>query len=398
MPSNQWKALAQACAEPLIAFAQRLVQTPSLPGHEAEVARLVEQEMHRLDYDAVTVDPAGNVVGLIYGDGGPSLMFNAHMDHVDPGDLSGWPYPPYAGEIVDGVLWGRGAVDMKGALAAMVHAGGLIKRHHLPLPGDLIVAAVVMEEGGGVGTHELLHHIRPALCVVGESSNGAVMRGHRGRTEFLARVVGRSVHASMPELGANPHYPMARFLARLETLPMEADPVFTCASVAPTLYRTDQSSPNVIPGEVRLTLDWRSLPSQCMEHVAAQLEALLRESLEADFHAEVRIVQNRYVTYTGLTVELPASFPAFLLPADHWLVQGAQRTLNQALERLVPVDVWRFATDGGQIAALGIPTIGFGPGDPKVVHTNRECIALTALVDALIGYTALASEMVREAI
>ncbi|PWH19152.1 MAG: acetylornithine deacetylase/succinyldiaminopimelate desuccinylase-like deacylase [Ardenticatenia bacterium] len=395
MPVTQWSALAQADADALIAFAQRLVQTPSLPGHEEEVARLVEQEMCQLGYDAVTVDPAGNVVGWIRGDAGPPLMFNAHMDHVDPGDLSSWPHPPYSGAIVDGMLWGRGSVDMKGALAAMVYAGGLIQRHHLPLPGDLIVAAVVMEEGGGVGTHELLRHVRPALCVVGESSAGCVMRGHRGRTEFLARVVGRPVHASMPELGANPHYPMARFLARLETLPMEADAVFTGASVAPTLYRTDQSSPNVTPGEVRLTLDWRSLPSQRMEQVAAQLEALLREGLAADFQAEVCIVQNRYVTYTGRTVELPASFPSFLLPMDHWLVQGAQRTLSQALDRAVAIDVWRFATDGGQIAALGIPTIGFGPGDPKVVHTNHEHIAVTALVDALAGYAALASEMVR---
>ena len=396
MPPNQWNALAQAHAQQLLAFTQRLVQTPSLPGHEEGVARLVEQEMHQLGYDEVTVDPAGNVVGRIRGNSGPSLMFNAHMDHVDPGDLSGWLHPPYGGEIIDGMLWGRGTVDMKGALAAMVYAGGLIKRHSLPLPGDLIVAAVVMEEGGGVGTHELLRHVRPALCVVGESSNGCLMRGHRGRTEFLARVVGRSVHASMPELGANPHYPMARFLSRLENLPMEADPVFTCASVAPTLYRTDQSSPNVTPGEVRVTLDWRSLPNQNMEHVAAQLEQLLREGLETDYQAEVCMVQNRYVTYTGLTVELPASFPSFLLSADHWLVQGAQRTLSQALDREVVIDVWRFATDGGQIAALGIPTIGFGPGDPKVVHTNRECIALTALVDGLAGYTALASDLVRE--
>lgn len=395
MPPSRLGALAQSYASQLIAFTQRLVQTPSLPGREEEVAQLIKHEMQQLGYDEVTVDPAGNVLGLIRGNPGPTMMFNAHMDHVDPGDLSSWRYPPYSGEIAEGMLWGRGTVDMKGALAAMVYAGGLIKQHALPMPGDLLVAAVVMEEGGGVGTHELLQHCRPAICVVGESSDGCVMRGHRGRTEFVARVVGRSVHASMPELGANPHYPMARFLARLETLPMETDPVFTCASVAPTLYRTDQSSPNVTPSEVRLTLDWRSLPGQCMEHVAAQLEQLLREGLGDDYQAEVYVVQNRYVTYTGLTVELPASFPSFLLPADHWLVQGAQHTLSRTLDREVAVDVWRFATDGGQIATLGIPTIGFGPGDPKVVHTNRECIALTALVDGLAGYTALANEMVR---
>jgi len=388
--------LAQAHAAHLIVFTQRLVQTPSLPGHEGAVAQLVKSEMQRLGYDEVTVDHAGNVVGMIRGSGGPMLMFNAHMDHVDPGDLSGWPHPPYSGAIVNGMLWGRGTVDMKGALAAMVYAGGLIKQHDIPMPGDLIVAAVVMEEGGGVGTHELLLHCRPAVCVVGESSNNCVMRGHRGRAEFVARVTGRAVHASMPELGANPHYPIARFLTRLQTLPMESDPVFTNASVAPTLYRTDQSSPNVIPGEVRLTLDWRSLPGQRIEHVAAQLQQLLCDDLESDYQAEVQIVQNRFTTYTGLTVELPAIFHSFLLPTDHWLVQGAQHTLSRAFNRDVAVDVWRFTTDGGQVAALGIPTIGFGPGDPQRVHTNQECIELAALVDGLAGYTALASEMARE--
>jgi succinyl-diaminopimelate desuccinylase len=390
--------LTQDYGAQLVSFAQRLVQTPSLPGQENEVAHLIENEMQRLGYDQVSTDQVGNIVGVVCGGPAPPLMFNGHMDHVDPGDPTAWKHPPYSGRMVDGELWGRATVDMKGPLAAMIYAGGLVKQYSLPLPGDLIVAAVVMEEGGGVGTHHLLSYCRPGMCVVGESSDGWLMRGHRGRVEFIARMVGRAVHASVPELGANPHYPIARFLTRLESLPMEKDPEFGPASVAPTLYRTDQGSPNVTPGEAQLTLDWRSLPGQKSEHIAAQLQQLLEQDVPAGFQAEVRVVLNHFTTYTGIAVDLPASFPSFSLPADHWSVVSARQVLSQALGRSVPVGVWRFATDGGQTAALGIPTIGFGPGDPKLVHTNRERIPTTALVEGVAGYLALATGLPRQSV
>ena len=391
-------ALAREHGADLIHFTQRLVQTPSLPGQEGEVARLVQDEMRRLGYDEVATDRAGNVVGVVRGGAAPPLMFNGHMDHVDPGDTAGWEHPPYSGALVDGELWGRASVDMKGALAAMIYAGGLVKQHALSLPGDLIVAAVVLEEAGGVGTHELIGYCRPGLCVVGESSDGWLMRGHRGRVEFVARVVGRSVHASVPELGANPHYPLARFLTQLESLPMDSDAVFGLASVAPTLYRTDQTSSNVTPGEARLTLDWRTLPGQRAERIGALLQQLLQRELPGGFEADVQMVHNHFTTYTGMTVDLPANFHSFSLPMDHWLVKGAHRALNESLGRTVPLGVWRFATDGGQVAALGIPTVGFGPGDPKVVHTNRERIATTALTEGLVGYMALATDVPRQAL
>src|SRR5215212_7266819 len=93
----------------LVGFAQRLIQTRSLPGDEGDAARLVRSEMQSLGYDDTWIDEVGNVVGVIRGTGGgSSLMFNTHLDHVDVGDESGWQFPPYAGEISDGVLWAGG--------------------------------------------------------------------------------------------------------------------------------------------------------------------------------------------------------------------------------------------------------------------------------------------------
>ncbi len=396
MSTPQLPALAAAERAALTDFVCRLVQTPSLPGQESKVAGLVAQEMQRLGYDEVTTDAVGNVIGVVRGQaGGAGLLFDGHIDQVDAGAAAGWPYPPFSGQVVDGEIWGRGSVDMKGPLAAMIYAGGLVKKAGLQPPGDLIVAAVVLEEKGGLGTRTLVQHVHPGLAVIGEPSAGRLMRGHRGRIELEVRFGGRSIHASIPDQGVNPHYAAARFLCRLEDMPMDRHPVFGPASVAPTLYRTDQTSANVTPGEVVLTLDWRSLPHQTAAGIVHQLEQLPAADLEPEATCHVQLASYHLSTYTGVEEDWPALFPSFELPPDAPLVQQARQVLSRALDEPVPVDVWRFATDGGHTMAAGIPTIGFGPGDPTLAHTNRERIAIDALLRGLTGYAALAVDLPR---
>src|SRR3954453_14614572 len=97
--------LATAQEKALVALAQQLIRTPSLPGEEGDAARLVRSEMQSLGYDDTWIDEVGNVVGVIRGTGGGrSLMFNTHLDHVAVGDVSGWQFPPHEGKVVDGVL------------------------------------------------------------------------------------------------------------------------------------------------------------------------------------------------------------------------------------------------------------------------------------------------------
>jgi succinyl-diaminopimelate desuccinylase len=384
------RELAQAHQSDLIDFAQRVVQTPSPPGHEAEVAELIKTQMGQLDFDEVTTDEVGNVVGRVRGDQGPVLMFNGHMDHVDPGDPAGWSYAPHSGAVVEGELWGRGSVDMKGPLAAMVCAAGLVKQHDLPLPGDLVVACAVMEELGGLGTQTLVKHGKPSFAVVGEPSNGKLMLGHRGRVELAVHVVGRSAHASMPHRGMNPHYEVARFLTRLSASSMKEDSLFGSSSVAPTLYRTDQTSPNVIPGEVHLTLDWRNVPGETPEQIVRRLNDLLSDCLSPGAEGEVRVATERLTTYTGYSQDFPSIFPSFGLPADHALARAAHRVLVEGLGRQVEMDTWPFATDGGHLMAAGVPTVGFGPGDPTLAHTNQERLSVDALLEGLTGYLSLA--------
>src|SRR5215213_9592639 len=211
--------LATTHESALVAFAQRLIRTPSLPGDEGDAARLIRSEMQSLGYDETWIDEVGNVVGVIRGTGGGrSVMFNTHLDHVDVGDVSGWQFPPYEGKIADGVLWGRGAVDIKGPTAAQVYGIALLKRAGIAPPGDVYVAGAVQEEVGGLGSLELARTTRTDRAVIGEASNNELRRGHRGRIELIVRITGRACHASAPERGINPHFSLADFLARLTDL------------------------------------------------------------------------------------------------------------------------------------------------------------------------------------
>jgi putative selenium metabolism hydrolase len=384
------RSLVEAHRQELLDFAQRLVQKPSMPGEEGEVAALLLGEMQSLGYDQVWRDEAGNVIGHVGGEGGPSLMFNGHMDHVDAGDPSQWAHPPFGGEVHDEALWGRATVDMKGALAAMVYAGGLVRELGLTPPGDLYVSGVVQEEVGGLGSRYLSQTLPVDRAVVGEASGNHLRRGHRGRVELRLHLEGRAVHASMPDLGANPHFSLARFLDGLVALEMVSDKEYGASTVAPTLIASEPQSANVTPSNVNLVLDWRNIPGEQPKEIVAKLEALLNDSLQPGCRGRVQLATKALVSYSGFQMTYPDTFPSFTTPAAHpWLLQ-ARECLAAVLEREMRVGAWRFATDGGHFAAAGATVLGFGPGDEALVHTIEEHLPIDQLEESALGYLVLA--------
>ena len=376
---------------PCLDFLRRLLSTESLPGREANVAALVDTEMRALGYDGVRRDDAGNVIGLIRGDGrAPAMMFNTHLDHVDVGDPAAWPHPPFAATIVDGRVFGRGAVDIKGPLAAQVHGVGSLCRDGSRPPGDVYVTAVVQEEVGGLGARHLVGHLKPSFVIVGEPSGNQLRRGHRGRTEAVLRVGGRSVHASVPHLGVNPLQVVARFITALESLPMRPNADLGPSSVAPTLIKTDQTSPNVIPSEILLTCDWRNVPGESPEDVRDALAAVAARCLVPGATATVELPEIEERSYTGYRRTYLTYFPPFLVPDDHAAVRAAASVLAEAIGLQDPVGVWKFATDGGHFAAAGQTVVGFGPGEETLAHTIHEAIDVSALETAMSGNRSLA--------
>jgi len=375
----------------MIAFAQKLVQTPSYAGEEAAVAALVKAEMIKLHYDEVWSDRAGSIVGLIRGGTSrQAMMINAHMDHVSVGDENDWPYPPFSGTIADDSLWGRGTVDLKGSVATMVYAAGALRREGVLPPWDVYVAAVVFEETGGVGTQVVLERVHPEFCVIGEATGNELALGHRGVVGMDVEIRGKAAHASMVDVGVNPHYTAARFILGLRHLKHDVDPMLGASTVAPTLYTTDQTSSNVIPGAVRMYLDWRSVPQETPEAILAQVQTLLQASLEPGTSGSVRPRQFENRTYTGLQFITPIGKAAVKTDPSGTLAKRSLRALRIALGREVKQIVWRFCTDGTICAEAGVPIVGFGPGDETLAHTSSEHVGLADLREAMVGHGALA--------
>lgn len=375
-----------------IDFAQRLLRIPSLPGQEGELAALVQAEMTRLGFDEVGRDEAGNVIGRVKGEGtAPSIMFNTHLDHVDPGDARRWPSPPYGGELREGRLVGRGAVDIKGPLASQLYGVAQLTRAGRRPPGDVYVTAVVQEEVGGLGAWWLCRRRCFDCVVVGEPSSCRLRRGHRGRAEFQVLARGRSCHASVPDQGLNPLEMVARFILALPQLTRVAHAELGAGSAAATLIATDQTSPNVIPGEVRLTIDWRTVPGEDPGEALASLRRIAAAATPPGGSIRVEPVVQTLRTYTGLVVSLPVAHPAFLLGADHPAVLAAEQVLGEVMEEPGPAGLWRFATDGGHFAQAGMLVLGFGPGDPDAAHTVGESIAVEELRLAEAAVAALAA-------
>lgn len=381
----------------LVSFCQRLLQEASFSGREGGVASLVRDEMLALNYDAVHVDDVGNVVGNVVGSvacgPAPALMLTAHMDIVDPGDHASWRFPPFAGTLAEGYLWGRGAADDKACLAAMVYGAGLLKAAGITPRRPVLMAASAGEEVGGYGAKHLATYLRPGLAIIGEPSGNTLRRGHRGKYEIVVSFLGRSAHASAPQAGLNPNFSLARFLLALRELPLRADPVYSGTTVAPTLLYVDQKASNVIPARVSVHLDWRTVPGETLPETLSLLERLAKECAEQDIQVQVGVPAHEEVSYTGSRHELDASFSAFdTAPDDARLVQ-AQTLLEQALGRPFPAGVWQFCTDGGHLAQAGITCLGFGPGSERMAHVLDERVAVDELVEAALAYAVLAAEL-----
>jgi putative selenium metabolism hydrolase len=319
-------------------------------------------------------------------------MFNTHLDHVDIGDPARWPYPPYEGTIVGDEIWGRGASDLKGALACQLYAASLVKRLSLNRSNDIFVSGVVLEERGGLGSAWLAENLPVDYVIIGEPSANRIALGHRGRYEVIVTIRGKSVHASVPDSGINPLYAMSRFLQGIKELTFGRDPSAAelgPTTIAPTIISTDQTSPNVIPGECQVVLDVRNTPADVPDKVLPKLQNILDDALTDGATGQLTVPPVSLTTYTGITRTF-WGHGAFALSPESMLAHDTLQILRLALRREVPTQMWQFATDAGHFVERGMQVIGFGPGYEEVIHTTDERISIPMMIEGMVGNAALA--------
>jgi succinyl-diaminopimelate desuccinylase len=375
-------------SDALVTLASDLIRAPSPSGREGPAAEVLLRAFGELGFDEVRRDEAGNVLGLFRRGDGPVVMFNGHLDTVPVGDAALWPQPPLSGAVVDGRLWGRGAVDMKSALACMAFAAADAARSGFA--GTLVVAGVVQEEVGGLGARYLGETLPADVIVLGEPSKLDLMLGHRGRIELEVRFPGRIAHAAKAELGENALLNAARFLERLQRTELPAGGPLHGSSATPTQLLTfPEGGVNVVPGEALLTVDYRTIPGDDEATVVRRL----REVAD-DPRVEVVVPTEHAQSEDGaLQRAFPRAVDAYLAPGESPLIERARAALRVSLAesgRTLGERTWWFATDAPHLVRSGGVVVGFGPGEEELAHTTDESVEVASLHAARAGYRALA--------
>jgi putative selenium metabolism hydrolase len=378
-----------------IDFLRDLVRIRSFSGEEGELAARVADEMRRLGFQQVYRDRAGNIIGRA-GKGTQRLLFDGHMDTVGVGNPATWNGNPFSGEIQDGMLYGRGSVDMKSGLAAMIYGVKALLDADSALKGEIIVAAVVQEEPAeGVAIRALIEEegLWPSFVVLGEPTNLDIALGHRGRVELCITTEGRACHGSAPELGENALYSAAKVIFGVELLAghLGEDPKLGRGSIAVTGIDCPSSSRNMVPDHCELIIDRRLTLGETRERAISELRQILeREGVRG----EVFVAERETRTYTGYVNRGQEYYHPWLMPEDSPLVKCAMRGVERAIERRPRLRVWGFSTDGAYTRGeAGIPTIGFGPGDDRLAHTANEQIRVADVLLAARGYAHIALEV-----
>ena len=351
---------------------------------EASVAKYVAGFLDELGLD-VTQEEAlpgrANVVGRLRGEGGgKSLAFNTHMDTVPEGN--GWTHEPFSAEVVEGRLYGRGAADAKGTLAALLAAIEAIVRSDIRLRGDLVMTAVVDEEASSTGARKLVPTLDVDLALVGEPTSMQVGIAHRGSLRPVLAVTGRTAHSSRPEQGINAIYQsvpvIEAFRGYAERIKDRSHALCGSPSAAITMMSAGIAE-NVIPGRCELTLDRRMIPGELEADVIAEIESVLDGVRRSRPDVDVRI--ERMLATTGGASELDR---------DHPLVELAVVSATAATGKHAAVIGLSGACDMTHFRARGVPCVVLGPGDGAQAHQPDEHIDVRELQEGALAYCLVA--------
>jgi putative selenium metabolism hydrolase len=376
----------------MVDLLRRMVAIPSESTQEKPVIDLIASEMRRSGYDEVKIDALGNVLGRI-GSGKRVIAVDAHVDTVGVGDRGAWPHDPYVGKVADGFVWGRGAGDQEGGMAAMVYAGRIMKDLGLD-DGDVSVwftGTVQEEDCDGMCWQYLLKEgvLAPEFVCVTDSTNCRIHRGQRGRMEIGVTIKGASCHASMPERGDNALSKMARAVRAVEEMaPRLADDAFLGkGTIAPTYTEVKTPSLCAIPDHAYLHLDRRVTTGETAASALAEVRGALDR---AGIAATVDLLKYDTPSYTGLRYPVDKYFPTWCLGENDPLLRVAVETYETLFRRAPEVTRWTFSTNGvGIMGTSGVPCFGFGPAAEEDAHTVNDRCPIEHLTTSAAFYALL---------
>ncbi len=350
------------------------------PYLEGRVTDYLDSFFQRLGvpYKRITVLPGrDNLIASFECPGAQrTLLWDVHQDTVP---VEGMTIDPFSPQIEGGKLFGRGASDVKGSMAAMLSAFERLVRERPQGSANILLACTVDEEYTHRGSSALgAMGLEVDLAIVAEPTMLQIVNAHKGAVRWKAITRGKACHSSRPSDGINAIYRMARVLEQLELeaerlLRSEPDPILGTPTLSVGRIEGGQSV-NIVPDYAEVQIDRRVIPGEAPDTVREEL--LRRINAQLPFEVEFGMPW----------VRMPALSPKLSRP---WLDQVSQ-TLTPILGKETQIESVPFGTDAGPLAAAGIPSIVLGPGDIAQAHTKDEWIEVEQLERAVEVYYGLA--------
>lgn len=387
--------------EKVVKVCQELIQAKSYSGGEEVVVERIKKVFNELGFDDFYVDEYGNIVGHIKGNKpGKKVLFDAHIDTVEVSDPSKWTVEPFAAEIKDGKIYGRGASDMKGALAAMIcGVASFAEATKKDFAGEVYVAGVVHEECfEGVAARKISERVKPDYVVIGEASECNLKIGQRGRAEIVVETYGKPAHSANPQKGINAVYKASKLIDRVREMEMTYDEelgngILELVDIKSSPY----PGASVVPDYCKITYDRRLLVGESKESVLKPVLDLIEEMKKEDpeFDAKAFYAKGTEKCYTGETISDERFFPGWKYSKEEDFVKNSFNSLVES--GLNPViTYYSFCTNGSHYAGeAGIKTIGFGPSRENLAHTIDEYIEIEQLTKATVGYEAITKALLK---
>ncbi|MBC8106418.1 MAG: YgeY family selenium metabolism-linked hydrolase [Anaerolineae bacterium] len=377
---------------PMVAFLRELIAIKGTSGHEKPVIERIRAEVEKLgSADKIWVDGLGNLLVQI-GSGPRLIAMDAHIDTVGVGNPSEWAHDPYKGKEENGIIYGRGAGDQRGAVPAMVYATRIIKDLNLQSEEwSLLLTFTVMEEDcDGLCWQYIVNDgkIRPECVVITDSTNCRIYRGQRGRMEIGITALGKSCHGSMPEKGDNAIYKIARVVREIEKLHkrLKKDKFLGNGTVTVSYIDCQTPSRCAVPGAAYIQLDRRLTTGETKELALREVKDAVKR---AGVSAKVELLKYAQPAYTGLVYETDKYFPTWVEDENAPQVQAVIEAHKNLFGKKAPVSRWTFSTNGVAISGMfGIPCVGFGPAREDVAHTVNDSVPIEHLTRCAAMYAA----------
>ena len=364
-----------------LGFLQQLISfnTVNPPGNERCAAQYIAKTLSGfgLACELLPVAPCrDDVIVTVPGEGQPVIL-SGHLDVVPEGD--GWSVPPFSLTQRAGRLYGRGACDMKGGIAAMMAAAVSACREGRARPFQLVF--VVDEEIYGEGTRAAIHSgklMRDGYVIIGEPTDQGIHIAHRGVVRFRVTLRGRACHAGAPQMGVNALSVLAQLIRAVdavnEDLQSVRHPVLPSATMCCTMAKAGTKD-NVVPDECVAVIDCRTLPGDTPQ----RLEALLRRKIDSlgGIGGEAGIAFEPYVDVRAGSVDESAR-----------IVGWAKRQYACCFGEVARVESFPACCDLSQFTEEGFEAILYGPGSLRQAHTVDEFVEAAQMKQALAFYRA----------